>query len=439
MLQKKFIFILLVLSIVLISFSAVSAAELNETIAGNQNSDNELISVDNNDEKYESACSEGVNNGIKYKFEQTGNYYGETKLHVSLTNATTNKGISGKSVGIYVDDELWKELKTDSKGLIDVNFKKSAGEYDVEGILHDNSNLKLGILPVKISKIPTNFKLSQNSAYYKDTRLTFNLNNMLNGKGVSNEKISLKFSNGKTAKVTTNSKGIATYDVDFKPGTYSLKAVSSSKNVAKNEVNLKFTIGKTYLKTAAKDISTTYNSAKKLKIKVTNYFTNKAMKNIKINLKIFTGKKSKTVTLKTDSNGIAKYDVSQLDVGSHKIVIANAEKYCEGAQKTVTAKISKAKLNIQAPEITTDANTSKSFKITVKNKETGKAMKNIKVNVKVYTGKNYKTYNLKTNSNGQSSISTQGMSVSAHNVAISVKADKNINAATSKSTITINQ
>lgn len=249
--------------------------------------------------------------------------------------------------------------------------------------------------------------------------------------------INLKFSNGKTAKITTNSKGIATYEVGFKPGTYKVTATTASKLIEPNKVSLKFSIAKTCIKTIAKDLKTTYGSSKALNVKVINYFTKHAMKNTKVSLKVFTGKKSKTITLTTDSKGNAKYDVSKLNIGQHKIIVKKADKYCYGQDKTVSVKVSKAKINIQAPKITTTANAPKYFKITVKNKETSKTMKNVKVAVKVYTGKKYKTYNLKTNANGQVCISTEGLDNSTHNVLIEVKGTSKINKATSKSTITI--
>lgn len=442
MLKKKLIFILLLLSIFLIGVSTASAVELNDTAVETQNIDEldenaGVLSLDSNDEKIGDSYSEKTQGNTRYTFSESGFYYGETELHVTITNKTSSKGIEGQKVGIYVDDELWKELKTNTIGFIDVNFKKDPGEYNVEAKLHDGTDLSIGSLDVNIMAIPTNFGLSQSGAYYKDTALTFKLTNLLTKKPMDKVKISVKFSNGKTVKLTTNSKGKATYNVPFAPGKYSVTATTTSKHVAKNKVSMKFTIGKSYLNIAAKDLSTTYNSGKTLNVKVTNYFTKKAMKNTKITLKIFTGKKSKTVTLKTDSNGKAKYDVSGLSIGTHKIIIKNAEKYCDSAEKTVNAKVTKAKLSISAPKITTTSNVTKNFKVTVKNKETGKAMKNVKVTVKVYTGKKYKTYSLKTNSKGQASISTEGLNSSTHDVAVNVKGNTKMYSATAKSTITV--
>lgn len=443
MINKRLILILLIFSISLLSLSAVSAIDVNETNDENQVislpcEENDIVSLDSNDEIYGDMSCEHTHNDLKCEFKEIGNYYGETKLQLKLTNKTTDKGIGNKIVEIYVEDKLLNEYTTDSNGLIKTDFKKMPGTYFIQAKLKE-SGLTIGVLDgVKISGIPTNFGLSQTSAYYKEAKLKFTLTNILNKQGLAGEPINLKFSNGKKVTVTTNAKGVATYTIPFKPGTYSVTASTVSKYIKKNSVTLnKFIIGKTYLKVSTNSLTTSYNSGKTLNLKVTNYFTHHAMKNVKVSLKVYTGKKSKTVTVTTDKNGIAKYDASQLSVGSHKIEIKTAESYMDVVKKTTNVKITKAKLIINAPKITADENTTKAMKITVKNKETKKAMKNINVKVKVYTGKSYKTLNLKTNSKGQVSISSDSLTKATHNVAISVKGNSNVNAAAIKSTITI--
>ena len=347
MINKRFIFILLIFSIFLVGLSAVSAVDINDTNDENQvisiaNDEDNIIAQDNSNEIYGDASSEYRYGDWDCEFKQTGYYYGEAKLQLKLTNTTTKNGIAYKTVKIYVNDKFMNEYTTNSNGLINTNFNKMPGKYSLEAKLKD-SNLKIGGLDVTISGIPTNIGLSQKSAYYKDSKLEIKLTNLKNSNPMSGEKIQLKFTNGKTVTITTNANGIATYNIPFNPGTYGVTASTVSKYIKKNTVTLKkFPIGKTYLKTAANSISTKYNSGKTLNVKVTNYFTKHAMKNIKVSLKVFTGKKSKTIYLKTDSKGIAKYDVSKLSVGSHKIEIKVGEKYTDYNKKTVTAKITKS-------------------------------------------------------------------------------------------------
>lgn len=444
MVKRKLVMTFLLIFLIFISVSAVSAVELNETAVENQiiedlNENCDVLSHESTDEVIGDYNSQKTVSNIKYAFSQTGQYYGETKFHVSITNMSDSKGIEGEKVGFYVNDELWKKAATDSKGQIDLDFKKAPGNYYIEAKLLGDDELTIGSYNMNIQKIPTSISLSQTSAYYKDTKLTVKLINLKTQKPASGAKVNLKFSNGKTAEITTNSKGTASYNVPFKPGTYTVTAQTGSKYIAKNKVSMKFPIGKTYLKITSNGFSTTYNSQKTLNVKVTNYFTKHAMKKTKIILKVYTGKKYKTVTLTTNSKGTAKYDASQLNAGTHKIVISSGEKYMESEGKTVTVKVNKAKLGICAPEITASTDSAKNFKITVKNKQSNKGMKNVKVTVKVYTGKKYKTYNLKTNKNGNAVFSTEGLTASLHNVAVSVKANSNMNSATAKSRITITE
>ena len=49
---------------------------------------------------------------------------------------------------------------------------------------------------------------------------------------------------------------------------------------------------------------------------------NKPVSGVTVKLKVYTGKKYKTVTLTTNSKGIAYYGTSSLAVGSHKVVIS---------------------------------------------------------------------------------------------------------------------
>ena len=63
---------------------------------------------------------------------------------------------------------------------------------------------------------------------------------------------------------------------------------------------------------------------------------------------------------------------------------------------------------------------SKYFQITVKNTKTKKVVSaGIPIKVKVYTGKTYKTYTLKTNSKGIAKLNVKSLKVGTHKVVIS--------------------
>lgn len=202
-----------------------------------------------------------------------------------------------------------------------------------------------------------------------------------------------------------------------------VKYVSSSKV---KSVNLK-----------TSKVSTTYGSGKYLIVKAIDAKTKKPVNNLKINLKFYTGKKYKIITKKTNASGVVKCSVSTLSIGSHKVIVKLKSTKIKSKSIKTYVKISKAKITISAPKTTNYFNESKKFNITIKNKESKKVMKNIKVNVKVYTGKKYKSYSLKTNKYGVVSFNTKSLSKGTHKVTVNVKSSSKVKAASKNSSVSI--
>ena len=183
-------------------------------------------------------------------------------------------------------------------------------------------------------------------------------------------------------------------------------------------------------------LSTTYKSGKYFKVKAIDSKTKKPVVNVKLILKIYSGKKYKKVTAATDSNGIAKYLASNLGIGSHKVSInvKDSKKFLS-KMKYSSIKILRAKLKISAPKITGYYKESKRYKIAVKNRESKKPMKNIKVMIKVFTDKKYKKYSLKTDKKGIVSFNMKSLPKGKHNVVINIKSTSNVNSAVLKTYI----
>ena len=74
---------------------------------------------------------------------------------------------------------------------------------------------------------------------------------------------------------------------------------------------------------------------------------------------------------------------------------------------TGTVKIKKMSTIVKAPKISAKYKKTKYFKVTLKKKSNKKALKNIKLKLKVYTGKKYKIYTVKTNKNGVAKFNTK--------------------------------
>ena len=183
-------------------------------------------------------------------------------------------------------------------------------------------------------------------------------------------------------------------------------------------------------------LSTTYESGKYFKVKAIDSKTKKPVMNVKLILKVYSGKKYKKITAATDSNGIAKYYASNLGIGTHKVTInvKDSKKFLS-KMKYSLIKISKAKLKISAPKITGYYKESKRYKIAVKNRESKKPMKSIKVMIKVFTDKKYKKYSLKTDKKGIVSFNMKSLPKGKHKVVINIKSNSKVKSAVLKTYI----
>lgn len=74
---------------------------------------------------------------------------------------------------------------------------------------------------------------------------------------------------------------------------------------------------------------------------------------------------------------------------------------------------------VKAPKATFKVKKSRYFKVTIKNKLTNKAINGIKIKIKVYTAKKYKTFMVKTYKKGLAKINTKSLKVGYHKVVIS--------------------
>ncbi len=343
------------------------------------------------------------------------------KSPVKLTaHVVADVTVTDGQVSFYVDN-VKVGSATVKNGIATYTYTPTkAGNLTIK-VFYSDSNLfkdSNSINTFYVGKTTATATLSQQGSYYKATKLNVKLVNA-DGTPLGGEKVSITIG-GKTVTVTTNSNGIATYNVPLAPGTYSCSVKSASSNVVFNTVTKKVTIKKvTGVVIAPTALTTTYNSTKYFQVKV--YKGSNLFVGVKLKLKIFTGKKYKTVTVTTDKNGIAKYAASRLALGKHKIIVSCAEstKYMTAKSKTSYVTINEAPTTVSAPKVTNKYKQSNYFKITVKNKATGKVVSGLKLKLKVYTGKSYKIYTVTTNSKGVASFNTKGLSKGTHKVVIS--------------------
>lgn len=165
-------------------------------------------------------------------------------------------------------------------------------------------------------------------------------------------------------------------------------------------------------------LSTTYRSEKTFNVKVTDDAGN-ALSNVKLALKIYTGNKYTTYYVTTGSNGYAKFTLaSNLAIGTHKVVVSSANRNAIAADKTSSIVVKKATTTVVAPTVTNKYKKSAYFKVGIRNKASGKLVTGLTLKVKVYTGKKYKVYTIKTNANGIALLNTKLLSKGTHKVVI---------------------
>ena len=81
-------------------------------------------------------------------------------------------------------------------------------------------------------------------------------------------------------------------------------------------------------------------------------------------------------------------------------------------------KLIKTPTTIKAPTVNNTANKTMYFKVSVKNKKTGKAISNLRIKVKVYKSKFLKVYTIKTDKNGVAKLNTKNLLAGEYKVAI---------------------
>jgi environmental stress-induced protein Ves len=143
---------------------------------------------------------------------------------------------------------------------------------------------------------------------------------------------------------------------------------------------------------------------------------------VKIKVVVTVGKKTKTFYGYTDLDEYEAYiPLYQLPVGKYSIKVSvDGNQFKSGTvKKTITIK--KADTIVKASKLTAKYKKSKNFTIKVKNKSTLHKVKNLKLKVKVYTGKKAKKYIVKTNKKGIATINTKNLKRGSHKVVITSK------------------
>ena len=230
-----------------------------------------------------------------------------------------------------------KEYNDDGKlCLIKTNYTfkdsylvNSTGKYLIDGkALQKNTLHKLTV--------------SKKKSYTYGDKLTIKLVDC-KGKPVGSKKITVvDLGTYDTYEIKTNKKGVATFKFK-RAGKYSLSISYTSPGFSyreiEHETTVKVNVKKAKTTVKAPKVTNKFKKSKYFRITVKNKATKKAVSKVKVKIKVYTGKKYKTFTVKTSKKGIAKINTKSLKKGKHKVVISSGNKnYIISAKSRITIK-----------------------------------------------------------------------------------------------------
>ena len=281
----------------------------------------------------------------------TSPYYFNTGRLVSIkvTDKNTGKALSGVFVSVKIDSTT-KYYKTNSKGIVNINFAPmKVGKHKIKISIYDSRRYSANTVSktVNVKKAKVKIKISKVKTYYKQKAyVTVKVTNKANGKPVYMAKQYVKFYVNKNkynqyyAQTGIDGKMRVIFD-NYKPGKHKIVVTANdAKNFTQKTATSKVIIKKTTAKLTAKKLTSKKGTANYFKVTVKNKKTKKILTGgVKLKVKVFTGKKYKTYTIKSNSKGIARFNVKSLKKGNHRVVVSSKTKY-------VKAKSLKSKIKI---------------------------------------------------------------------------------------------
>jgi hypothetical protein len=154
-----------------------------------------------------------------------------------------------------------------------------------------------------ISLYKGNLTVTQNGKYYGDTALTFRLINSKTDMPIPYAPIKVVFSDGRPVQLSTDSNGLANYNVPFEPGEYTYTASVTSDNVDVNTLN----VDNLVINRIVGEIQLFHEDySKTLMVKLVNPENGDVYRNINVDLEFSNGE---PVEVTTNDLGIAIYDM----------------------------------------------------------------------------------------------------------------------------------
>lgn len=312
------------------------------------------ISTQDNNTNNASKNSSIVINKIKVKIvtsSKTMYYNSGSTAKITIKNAKTGKAVAGVYVFVrlYTSSTKYNDylFQTNSKGVVEFSAPLNVGKHKMIVATADTRYEASSVTKtITVKSAPAKITAAKKTAYYKQGKyFVVKVTNTKNKKPIYNAKVNIRVFVSSTKYYNFNGRtganGQIKLSMDFKPGTYKVVVIDKDSNMVAKQVTSKMVIKKAPAKFKASKVTAKKKANKYFKVKVINKKTKKIIPGVKVKVKVYTGKKSKTYTIKTSSKGIAKLSTKSLKVGKHKVVITSANKYVKASKKTSSIKITK--------------------------------------------------------------------------------------------------
>lgn len=273
---------------------------------------------------------------------------------IKVTDKSTGKAISGAIVLVQVYTGKTAQgylYQTNSKGVINVNYAPAAvGSHKIVVTVADTRYSASAVTKtVSVKKATATITAPKVTGYYKSGKsLIITLKNSKTKKPIYAAKLNIKVFISSNRYYNYNGQtgldGKLRISLDtFKPGTYKVVvSKGESKNFTASQKSTSFVVKKAPVKLSPAKLTAKKGATKYFKVTVKNTKTKKVVSSgVKIKIKVYTGKTSKTYTVKTNAKGIAQLNVKSLKVGTHKVVVSSGISYVTAKSATSSIKITK--------------------------------------------------------------------------------------------------
>ena len=265
-----------------------------------------------------------------------------SSVDVTLTNAKTGLPVKDEEIRFYFKEfDINSTMYTNSKGLASLTMNDlKVGKYSVYLSVGGDNIKEVNVLTTytvkKLTIKPTKLTTTYNSGS------TFKISVVDNdNKGVSGVKLKLNIYTGKkykTAYVTTNSKGIASYKpTNLAKGTHKVVISSANSDFEAKSVSSSIKINPKTLKLYSAKYK--YSEASMLMIGV-GANSKKPIDNVKVKVQIYTKSKCKTFNLvsgydkKSKSHGMIYIITNKFTAGTHKVKLTVTSPNYKGSATT---------------------------------------------------------------------------------------------------------